>query len=708
MRKTRRQSIGLLHRRPMIRWAAFAVLLAAAPAAAQECLNPALTLVPRGQESGGCRTYDGQPEQCAASYIMGGNGPTSCFLTPDGYCEGCGPNNEGLLCTNTCQAALQCAGDPARTQFGQCRDFDGEPAQCNHAFGRSDSNTAASCFVDHRCVPCGGVFEDEDDTNVDFCINSCVPPPTCADGTRTTFTGGPGTRACRQFDNNEAACNQAFALSFDGVVSCFYDDGVCLGCGPNNEGEICTNTCVAPPPCIDETRTTFAGGPFTAACRQFDGNEAACNLAYALSGDGPVSCFYHEGDCLGCGRNNQGELCTNTCALPPSCADETRTYVGGPDSEGCRQFESDPEGCESAFVVGDNGRSNACFYDGEEGVCRGCGPANEGAGRCANSCVIPVPCADQTRTIYTGPPDSAGCTRFDGDPASCAMAYVEGGSGVASCYYDAENETCRGCGPANEGAGRCANSCVIPAPCADQSRTIYTGPPDSAGCTRFDGDPASCAMAYVEGGSGVASCYYDAENEACRGCGPSNEGSGACTNTCIAPPSCPLDQSRTIYTGGPGSQGCREFDGNPGQCLQAFVRGFGGIASCYYDADSGSCRGCGPNNVNDGACVNTCIAQPFCTANPERTQLGCGRFDGNPAGCDAAYGLLGDGSPTSCVSVQNCRVCDDDDQLNGECTNACVARPSTTAVAPSISWPGLMAVLLAFSAVAFRRLRRRV
>lgn len=530
------------------------------PSAAQDCLDATRTLIPGGPGNSGCRTYNNQAA-CNTSYIIGGSGPTSCYLQDDGDCEGCGPNNEGLECTNVCQPAPFCA--PGRPTFvggngnSACQVFNGDSAQCNQAYHRSQNGEFTSCFNTSVCDACG-------DDESEFCLNSCVPPPTCVDMTRTNFIGGPGTRACRQFDGNETACNQAFHLGEDGVAPCYYDeDGDCQGCGINNERDgDCTNTCIPTPTCLDMTRTTYAGGP---------------------------------------------------------------------GSDGCDAYDDDQSACEQAFVRGDNGRVNSCFYD-EDGDCRGCDPENEGDGHCTNTCTAPVPCLDMTRTIYTGPPGSEGCERFDDDQTSCEQAYVEGGAGVASCYYD-----------------------------TDEGR--------------------------------------------CRGCGPSNENNGNCTNTCATTPTCALDMTRTIYAGGPGSEGCREFDGDETQCLQAFVRGDGGVASCFFEPD-GDCRGCGPENVNDGDCVNTCKNQPVCGSDPDRTVLGCGRFDGDPAGCATAYGLLDDGSPTSCVAVDLCLGCGPNNQEDGLCTNAC-QQQSTPVVAPAVSWPGLIAVALGLTALGFYRLRRR-
>ena len=76
------------------------------------------------------------------------------------------------------------------------------------------------------------------------------PPPSCEDPSRTIFAGGPGTQACHQFDGDQTSCEAAWHMSGAGYpASCFYDAGICSGCGPSNEGAgLCTNTCVPPLP----------------------------------------------------------------------------------------------------------------------------------------------------------------------------------------------------------------------------------------------------------------------------------------------------------------------------------------------------------------------------------------------------------------------------------------------------------------------------
>ena len=86
-------------------------------------------------------------------------------------------------------------------------------------------------------------------------------------------------------------------------------------------------------------------------------------------------------------------------------------------------------------------------------------------------------CEDPARTIFAGVPSSEGCLSID-DQATCEMAWVEGHQGPASCAYDETFGGCFGCGPNNEDAGRCSNTCVAP-----------PEPPD-------DGIPIPCTIGF--------------------------------------------------------------------------------------------------------------------------------------------------------------------------------------------------------------------
>jgi hypothetical protein len=86
-------------------------------------------------------------------------------------------------------------------------------------------------------------------------------------------------------------------------------------------------------------------------------------------------------------------------------------------------------------------------------------------------------CEDSARTIFTGGPGSEGCLLID-DQTTCEMAWVEGHQGPASCAWDEALGGCFGCGPNNEGAGVCTNTCIAP-----------PEPPD-------DGVPIPCTIGF--------------------------------------------------------------------------------------------------------------------------------------------------------------------------------------------------------------------
>jgi hypothetical protein len=70
-------------------------------------------------------------------------------------------------------------------------------------------------------------------------------------------------------------------------------------------------------------------------------------------------------------------------------------------------------------------------------------------------------CEDPDRTVFAGLPGSEGCREID-DPTVCEIAWVEGHNGPASCFFDEAQGLCLGCGPANEDAGLCTNTCLAP------------------------------------------------------------------------------------------------------------------------------------------------------------------------------------------------------------------------------------------------------
>jgi hypothetical protein len=277
----------------------------------------------------------------------------------------------------------------------------------------------------------------------------------------------------------------------------------------------------------------------TLSCSEFDGNQSACEGAFQYDNCGrSVSCFYDSGgSCLDCGPDNFAtENCRNTCVVgPPTCErDPSRTiFAGGPGTQACQQFDGDPVSCLTAFHQGQNGGLASCFYDG--GSCLGCGAM--GGNSCLNTCLHGVAACteDPGRTLFAGGPQTQACHAFDGNQSGCEDAYhLDQCFNPASCWYDPDTDSCNGCGPNNQQDGFCTNTCSSgPASCdLDPSRTIYAGGPMTSACQDI-ANQAACLATFHTGQCGVASCYWDGFG--CAGCGPNNEFSAECFNTCEAP-----------------------------------------------------------------------------------------------------------------------------------------------------------------------------
>lgn len=293
---------------------------------------------------------------------------------------------------------------------------------------------------------------------------------------------------------------------------------------------------------VDCTCTPVCGdGKINQASEECDGSaSSACpgaclsDCTCAVCGDGVAEAPVEQCDggddaaCPGlCLADCSCSLCTEDPGLP--------IFAGGPGTSACRQFDGDQASCEMAFHVGGTCAIPAsCFFDGVTQLCKGCGPTNAGAGVCVNTCTVPPVCVDASKTIFAGGPGTNACRQFDGDQASCDIAWHIGGAGqAASCFFEAATQSCKGCGPANAGAGACVNTCAVPPMCADASLTIFAGGPGTSACRQFDGDQPSCDVAWhVDQCGRAASCFYTSGAETCRGCGQNNETGGSCTNTC--------------------------------------------------------------------------------------------------------------------------------------------------------------------------------
>ncbi len=670
-----------------------------------------------GLQGGACRQFDGMESSCNQAFLLSGNDElASCYYDAGSdQCLGCGPNNEGDGdCTNTCRPTPVCTADPTRTfsgpafggqDGGACPAFNGNEMGCNQAFALGDDGPA-SCYYDSGNATCRGCGSSNEGSG--NCTNTCRPTPVCAGAPTRTFAGPPfsGTQggACRQYDNNAMACNQAFTLGNNGVASCFYDVAGerCEGCGPSNQrdGE-CTNVCSVAPGCAqDPGLTLFAGGPGTAACHQFDDNPASCNLAYHQGGNGLVASCFPTIECEPCGRGGEGatapagggaaagggagipsdgdptDFCINTCVPAPPCTlDPTRTFVGGPNTSACRQFDGDPTGCAGAYAASSNG-AVSCFYDAEEETCEGCGPNNAGD-QCTNSCVPPPACVGAPgRTVLVTGSGLSGqsCQQFDGDQTSCDQAFHISRGQPASCYFS--NDSCNGCGLNQENQGNCVNACRPTPTCASVPARSFAGGPGTSQCGQFESNQSACELAFaVDNNGDITSCHFDSGDGSCRECSAEPEGDGLCQNTCVPPPPC-LDASRTVFVGRPGSNGCNRFDNDQPGCAQAYVEDQDfGATPCWYDEDEDDCRTCDPEDVNEGRCTNTC-QNIICSNQPSRTTFGeCDDFDGDAATCAQAFQLDGDGRPVSCLTIPVCNGCGLENQADGACSNTCFEGP---------------------------------
>jgi hypothetical protein len=360
----------------------------------------------------------------------------------------------------------------------------------------------------------------------------------------------------------------------------------------------------------------------------------------------------------------------------------TRTiFAGGPQTSACHTFDGNQTNCEKAYHQGDGGIVASCYYDTDDDECFGCGPNNEEAGNCTNTC--PVCQNDPTRT-FAGGPFSSGCSDLDGDQSACQAAFQFDDFGHSvSCFYDGGN--CQPCDPSNFSTGDCRNSCVLGPPTCDKdpSRTIFGGGPNNSACHQFDGNPVSCLKAFHQGQMGsLASCFYDGGSGECAGCGLGQIGSDECLNTCQhGVPACSQDPGRTLFAGYPGTAACHAFDGNQAGCESAYhVDSDGNTASCFYDQGAAECRGCGPTNANNGECVNTCRNGPAsCPLDPSRIffaglpgNSGCQNID-DLATCLASFNL-GQCGITSCYwTGSSCQGCGPPNEFDAQCFNTCQA-----------------------------------
>lgn len=270
---------------------------------------------------------------------------------------------------------------------------------------------------------------------------------------------------------------------------------------------------------------------------------------------------------------------STTLALP--CAQDTRTLVPG-----CASLTAGP--CGTSYTIGSCGAVSCAFV---AGACQACSPSAQEAGLCINTCrqgPTPVCPGDSGRT-FVGYGDSAGCAGV-GTAGACATSFqIDGDGRPVSCTWT---------GSACETATGSANVCPV---CAGQAALALA---DTGGCGAYDGtDALTCEarFAFPPASPVERSCFWDGD-ATCQACSAFLQDVGECSNACAT---CPGDPSRQ-FVGGPGLASCGQI-GDENVCNDAFhLSGCGYYASCYWDAATAECRGCGPNNEKIGACTNAC------------------------------------------------------------------------------------------------------
>jgi hypothetical protein len=244
------------------------------------------------------------------------------------------------------------------------------------------------------------------------------------------------------------------------------------------------------------------------------------------------------------------------------------------------------------FALGDATGTTLTIASGTEvggaiRACRPCDVAAELLGACTNSCFTRA-CDDVGRTLDLGI-GGAGCSQHDGDEPSCDLAWHTNDEGVpTSCFYDSGLGECRRCDRDEEDAGNCTNACLVCDDPNNLSNQNYA--PGPLGCRAYAGMPASCTnYSYERSDAGVPIAC--AGSTFCLGCTAETY---PCANACMwgggpLPPfaagaSCE-DPSRTYAAESVGrAWACRQFDGDPAGCEQAWYYEESGLpTSCYAE-----------------------------------------------------------------------------------------------------------------------------
>lgn len=310
----------------------------------------------------------------------------------------------------------------------------------------------------------------------------------------------------------------------------------------------------------DPTRTVFAGGPNTMACRQFDDDQTGCETAWAINrNDGGVSCFFEDDQCLGCARNNQEDesACTNTCgggtgagilvgsadvtikSLSVRGGEASGIYVG-PDATATRITGVNITGTPAAGVD-----IRAVSTQVKQSQLKTCGSGIDAAaddvlvrGNSLSQCGDCIFVEGDGARIEDNQVSIAGdCIEVEGNDAmvtgnTVTLCDGDGVSVEGNAMTVSGNVT-----DATDSSGIDVECDQFETTCgADLSRTFFAGGPNSMACRQFDDDQTGCETAWAMGGNGPVSCFWEPSESECRGCSDNNQNNeNQCTNTCDLP-----------------------------------------------------------------------------------------------------------------------------------------------------------------------------
>jgi hypothetical protein len=308
---------------------------------------------------------------------------------------------------------------------------------------------------------------------------------------RTVFTGGPNTRACRIYDGDVASCEMAWAISRNGAVNCFVDGSQCRGCGPRNDGDDCVNSCTGP----DGVGITVEADLVT--------------LDRLRIRNGLTKGVWVEEDADGTHMKN--------------------LHISGPNSD-CIVVHGDDTTIEDSTirVCGGDGVATNIMTDSYGPVVDQLTISNVHFNQIDGECI------DVLVTNFTAEDnrlencwhdcieaDGVGITIQNNVATNCDGEGIEAGGGEIRVEY---NRVSTGTSDAGIEVGCGAASCDD-----DPTRTFFAGYPGSQGCREFNNE-MECEEAWLVGRTGAASCFW--ADDHCRGCGLNNELQDICTNTC--------------------------------------------------------------------------------------------------------------------------------------------------------------------------------